>query len=192
MSSSGGDNRLESLMKSYQNGDRQAFECLFEELHPKILQYLASKAWDRTVAEDLLQETFLQIHRSRATYQPGKPVLPWIFGIARYVFLMYLRSSKKERGRKRQLEPELFEEIPVPPEVEGLFSEDLVRSALRQVSPEKREPLLLHHVWGFSFREVAGLMGIGRSAAKVRSHRAMEELREILGRDVTEMGRKAK
>jgi DNA-directed RNA polymerase specialized sigma24 family protein len=57
----------------------------------------------------------------------------------------------------------------------------LVRSALEQIGPERREALLLHHVWGFSFREIAGILGITGAAAKLRSSRGMADLHRLIG-----------
>ena len=56
-----------------------------------------------TLADDLLQETFMQIHRSRRTYEPGRPVTPWIYAIARHVYLMKRRSA----GRRIRFEERL-------------------------------------------------------------------------------------
>jgi RNA polymerase sigma-70 factor (ECF subfamily) len=73
--------------------------------------------------------------------------------------------------------------MPVPPDVEGLADRMLVRGALEQLGPERREALLLHHVWGFSFREIAGILGITEAAAKLRSSRGMADLRDLLSDD---------
>lgn len=172
--------RLEQLMVEYQGGDLDAFEGLFAALSVPLRNYLTSLARNRTLGEDLLQETFLQMHRSRATYEPGRPVKPWAFGIARHVFLMNRRSRLRRQRRERTPDEDL-PDIPV----QGLATlfpdrEDLTR-ALVEVADNRREALLLHHVWGFSFREVGNMLGISERAAKLRSFRGVEDLREMLG-----------
>ena len=64
------DERLRELMQGYQAGAIESFEALYADLGRPLLQYLASLARHRAHAQDLLQETFLQVHRSRHTYRP--------------------------------------------------------------------------------------------------------------------------
>jgi RNA polymerase sigma-70 factor (ECF subfamily) len=84
---------LPALMMAYQAGELSAFERLYERLAPPLRQYLRSLTFDPATAEDLLQEAFLQIHRSRRSYRPPKPVMPWAFSIARNVYRMNRRSA---------------------------------------------------------------------------------------------------
>ena len=72
-------------------------------------------------------------------------------------------------------------EHPVSPEVEALGDRDLVHKALERVSKDHREALVLHHLSGLSFKEVGRVLGISEGAAKVRAHRAMATLRDVLG-----------
>jgi RNA polymerase sigma-70 factor (ECF subfamily) len=173
------EERLAKLMVDYQDGRFAAFEELYGLLKPKLFQYLVSQTLDKSRAEDLLQETFLQVHRSRHTYLPGRSVAPWAFGIARHVYLMYLRSKTRRMARESQPELEL-PEIPVPPEVEGLADREIVRSALAKIPSLQREALLMHHVWGLSFKEIGAILGIRSGTAKLRSHRGLIGIREVV------------
>lgn len=166
-------------MVDYQRGKLEAFEQLWVAISVNIRNYLASLCRDFDRAEDLLQETFLQVHRSRHTYSPPRPVKPWIFGIARYVYLMDRRS----RGRKSKHESTSRDGLPELA-VEGIANnlpatEGLVW-ALEQLADDRREAVLLHHVWGFSFREIGSMLGISERAAKLRSFRGIQKLRELL------------
>ncbi len=177
-----GDGRRPSLgvfMEAYQAGEARAFERIYRRLAPKIRKYLISLTLNVPRAEDLVQETFLQIHRSRHTYVPPRPVEPWAFGVARHVYLMDCRAWA--RRRRLEVEPDDdLPELPVPPESEGSEDRAVLRRAVATLSDDRREPLLLHHVWGFSFQEIAGMLGIREGAAKVRAHRARRELQELL------------
>lgn len=166
---------LIELMIAYQKGDLSAFESLYRLIRPRLRSFLLGLTLNSALAEDLLQETFLQIHRSRATYQPGRNVLPWAFGVARYVFLM----DRRGRVRRREdpaLEPECID-IPVPHELDGVFDRDLFNKTLPLLHADQREALLLHHVWGFSFREIGQILGIRPVTAKLRAHRGIRSLR---------------
>jgi RNA polymerase sigma-70 factor (ECF subfamily) len=166
---------LQELMAAYQRGSMQAFERLYRILAPALLGYLSSLAHDRAHAQDLVQETFLQIHRSRHTYRPDLPARPWVFAIARHVWLMDWRT----RSRRPVAYAEL-PELPVPSDVASLADRDTLRRALGTLLPDRREVLLLHHIWGFSFAEIGQLLGIRADAAKLRSSRAMGDLRKAL------------
>lgn len=166
-------------MAAYQAGEAAAFERLYRQLAPKIRKYLISLTLSVPRAEDLLQETFLQIHRSRHTYAPPRPVEPWAFGVARHVYLMDCRAWA--RRRRLEVEPDKeLPDLPVPPASEGSEDRALLRRAVAGLPAERREPLLLHHVWGFSFQEIAGMLGIREGAAKVRAHRARKQLQGLL------------
>jgi RNA polymerase sigma-70 factor (ECF subfamily) len=182
---------LIDLMIRYQAGDPEAFDEFYRQVNSKLLKFLIIKCLDRQLAEDLLQETFLQIHRSRRTYLPGKPVTPWIFSIAHHVFLSDRRSRIRRKTREEGIEDHL-EDFPVPTDIEATVEMDLLKGALALLSTEQRESLLLHHYWGFSFREIAGTLGIRTVTAKLRAHRGLNKLRKHLNiGDVTKHNSKA-
>lgn len=174
------EDELPLLMLAYQGGDPVAFDDLYTMLAPGLLGYLQSLTRDRVRAEDLVQETFLQLHKARATYLRGRPVKPWVYAIARNVFLMQRRAAMR-RGRRETLADEELPEVPIPPEVETLADRELVRRALARLPGDRREALVLHHIAGMSFREVGAVLGISEGAAKVKAHRGIAQLREILG-----------
>lgn len=173
------DEQLPQLMAAYQQGDIGAFEELYRALKPRLHQYLCVLTRHRGDADDLLQDTFLQMHRSRHTHMPGRPVVPWVFAIARHVYL----TSIRRRSRLQKYEAtaaESLPEIPVPPEAEGLADSDRVQQALSQLPADQTEAITLHHVWGFSFEEIGAALGIQTGTAKLRAFRGMRRLREIL------------
>jgi RNA polymerase sigma-70 factor, ECF subfamily len=173
-----GDDELRALMIRYQGGSLDAFQEIYVQLAPGVRRYLRHLACRSETADDLLQETFLQIHRSRAAYNPAYAVKPWVFGLARNVFLMNRRAARRwaEVHESREELPE----FPVPPEVERLGSTDEVRRCVAGLSADQAEALLLHHEWGFSFQEIAGMLGISAATARARASRGMADLRGAL------------
>lgn len=181
----GNEALLIRLMVQYQAGRMEAFEDFYRVLKPALYKFLIVKSLDRQLAEDLLQETFLQIHRSRKTYIPGRPVMPWIFSIAHHVYLNDRRSRLKRRKREEELESHL-EDIPVPPNIEEGAEIGGLRNALASLPHGQRESIMLHHYWGFSFKEIGKTLGIRTVTAKLRAHRGLLKMREFLKiRDVT-------
>jgi RNA polymerase sigma-70 factor (ECF subfamily) len=172
------DEELRGLMVQYQSGSLDAFQDIYARLAPGVRRYLSHLAYTSETADDLLQETFLQVHRSRAAYNPAYSVKPWVFGLARNVFLMNCRAARRwadVHETRRELP-----EFPVPPEVERLGSTDEIRRCLSGLSSDQAEALLLHHEWGFSFVEIAGMLGISAAAARARASRGMADLRGAL------------
>jgi RNA polymerase sigma-70 factor, ECF subfamily len=169
------------LMAEYQAGSVEAFDRLHDALAPALNAYLASLTRDATRADDLLQETFLQMHRARASHTPGEAVRPWVFAIAKRVFLMHVRGTKR-RERHEQREP--HSSVPAASRAttatDRLHARRSVESALRQAPADGRRAFLMHHLFGFSFKEIAEKLGIKPGAAKIRSSRAAAFMRSLL------------
>jgi RNA polymerase sigma-70 factor (ECF subfamily) len=174
------DPALRIDMAQYQGGSAEAFDRLHDALAPDLKAFLARLSRDATRADDLLQETFLQIHRARAAHTPGQPVRPWVFAIAKRVFLMHLRSAAR-RTRRETLATATDVESSVQPDgVDQLHARREVESVLRQLPTDRRRAFLLHHLFGFSFKEVGDRLGIRPGAAKIRSSRAASAMRALL------------
>jgi RNA polymerase sigma-70 factor (ECF subfamily) len=171
------EQRLIEFMTGYQNGSMDDFEKLYAALKQPLLRYLWTFVRNATVAEDLLQDTFMQIHRARQTYTPPRPVRPWIYAITRHVALMHLRSGRR---RKEMLADDQLPEVPVPPEVEKLADRATLHTMLAELPQAAQEVLILHHLLGLSFQEVGQVLGVAAGTAKVRSHRALKSLRQRL------------
>ena len=94
------DQQLRELMREYQAGRFEAFDEIYASVAPALRRYLLSQARDAAKADDLVQETFLQMHRARHTYDPSFPLMPWAMAIARHVWLMDCRTRRGGRGRR--------------------------------------------------------------------------------------------
>jgi RNA polymerase sigma-70 factor (ECF subfamily) len=171
------DVRLRALMVAYQGGDLAAFEQLHALLAPPLGRWLRGHSRDGAETEDLLQETFLQIHRARHTYDAAYPVAPWAYAIARHVWLMHRRT------RSRRLQPtDTIDgaDVPIWGEAESYATRADVHSALAALPLPRRRAVVWHHLFGLSFREIAQRLGIRETAAKLRSSRGVADLRARL------------
>lgn len=171
------EQRLIECMVGYQQGSMDDFAALYAVLEQPLKRYLWTFVRDSTTAEDLLQETFLQVHRARRTYTPPRPVRPWIYAITRHVALMYLRSNRR---RREVLPSDELPEIPVTPEMESFGDRAAVRRLLSELPRESQEVVVLHHLLGLSFKEVGQIVGTAAGTAKVRAHRALKSIRARL------------
>jgi RNA polymerase sigma-70 factor, ECF subfamily len=173
-----GDEQLRALMIRYQGGSLEAFQEIYGQLAAAVRRYLFHLTRGSGIADDMLQETFLQMHRSRAAYNPTYAVRPWVFGLARNVFLMNRRAARRWASVHESREE--LPEFPVLPEADCFGSRDEIRRGIACLSADQAEALLLHHEWGFSFDEIAGMLGITAAAARARASRGMGYLRVAL------------
>jgi RNA polymerase sigma-70 factor (ECF subfamily) len=171
------DRHLRDLMVEYQSGRFEAFDELHAALAPVLRRYLLGQVRDAAKADDLVQETFLQIHRARHTFNPSFPLMPWAMAIARHVWLMHRRTASR-----RPWETDDVTEMAIPVRGEaGSFAERTdVRRALGKVAASRRDAVIQHHLLGFSFKEIAERAGIAETAAKLRSSRGIAQLRSLL------------
>ena len=176
----------ESLMSAYASGDKRAFEELFGRLAPRIHAFFLRAFGSTSVAEELMQITFLKLHRARDTYRAELPLRPWLFTIAARV--------RGDERRKRSLRAEdegddaldaaeAQHPIAAPQEAQ-LEERDLmvrVRAALDGLPESQRVVLQLHRFEELTFGEIAKVLGTSEGAVRVRACRAYESLRRTLG-----------
>jgi RNA polymerase sigma-70 factor, ECF subfamily len=170
---------LSALMAAYQRGDLAAFEGVYARLAPVVRRYLLSLARDADWTDDLVQDTFLQLHRSRNTYCPAYPVQPWAIAIARHVFLM----GRRTRRRKGDFDREPVEDadrVPTRSHDAAVLARDSVHRGLAALSPGTRRVVWLHHVLGWRFEDVGARLGIRGAAAKLRASRGLALMRRTL------------
>jgi RNA polymerase sigma-70 factor (ECF subfamily) len=174
--------RANQAMDRYAEGDAAAFAVLYDVLAPYLLGFAMNLARHRAAAEDVVQQTFLQLHRARGRWVPGARVFPWAFAIAHNSFV-----DSSRRGRHVQLAgadgPD-GEEVPSgAPQVDGEIDVKRRLAELqRQVEllPEgRRLAFQLVVLEGLSDDEAAEVMGITPVNVRVRLHRAREALRRF-------------
>jgi RNA polymerase sigma-70 factor, ECF subfamily len=171
---------VEALMERYVGGSADAFAELYRRVSPVLMGYLLRLTRSRVRAEDLLQITFSKIHRARASYLTGAPVLPWVLAIARRSFLDERRAAK---SRTEDLSPDGT--LPEPPVVpEGIPSDVSIalESALDTLPETYREAIQLTKISGLSVAEAASVLGASETAVKLRVHRGYNLLRKELER----------
>jgi RNA polymerase sigma-70 factor (ECF subfamily) len=177
------------LMARYCDGDASAFRELYALVAPKLLGYLVKMARSRAVAEDLVQQTFMKLHRARPAYVRGADPLPWIYSIAHRTFLDEARKQKRAVVRVGEGEdlPEAQADITgdaIERKDEPRADPELVKAtldALATLPEQQREAVVLTKLDGKSVAEAAEIAGTTVGAMKVRAHRGYEALRKLLG-----------
>lgn len=175
----------EALMAAYQKGDGIAFETLFSRYQDRVFGYFARILGDRSLAEDLFQRTFLQVHRARADYDAARPFVSWVFGIASNLGKDELKRRARRPGEVNWLAPE---EAPArttanaDAETQLIVQERWARveGALAKLPDSQREVIILHKLEGLSFPEIANALGEEVEAVKARAFRGYRALRKLL------------
>jgi RNA polymerase sigma-70 factor (ECF subfamily) len=177
-----------ALMQKYCDGDANAFRQLYALVGPRVLGYLLRMVRDRASADDLVQLTFLKVHRARAAYVRGADPVPWIFAIAHRTFLDHVRGKQRARVKVTDdgAPPEVAADITGAADGAGLDDGGTgeltaaTLAALQTLPPAQREAVVLTKLSGKSIAEAAAIAGTTPGAMKVRVHRGYEALRKVL------------
>jgi RNA polymerase sigma-70 factor (ECF subfamily) len=170
------DATFESLFVRYQQADADATTELVRRLTPDLLRFFLAQEATRAEAEDLLQNTWLRIHKARHTYRPGARVLPWVFAIAKHVRV----DGYRQRRRITRFEV-TAEQLPdVKPDAQPLAATLTFESLIAALPESQREVLTLLKVNGLSLEEIARATSSTVGAVKQKASRAYAKLRESL------------
>src|SRR5262245_45057401 len=167
----------EELMAAYVAGDKSAFEELFARYAPLLVRMMRRQLRQPEDAEELVQQTFLQLHRARRDFEQGRRLRPWLMTIA--------FNLKREHFRRRTRRPESALDYEPPASERGDRLElhddaERLRGALDKLPEGQRDVIVMHWFEEMSFPDVAEILGLTVSAVKVRAHRGYKALRQVL------------
>ncbi len=168
---------LDLLMARYQAGDFAAATTLIEFVGPQLHRFFLAQHDSRADADDLLQETWLRIHRVRHTYRPGEPVLPWFYAIARRVRIDHFRAATRVAAGQHRLENASTVAAPVARDED---EPDGLAALLAPLPESQREIILMMKVAGMSLEEVARATSSSVGSVKQKVHRAYKTLKKAM------------
>jgi RNA polymerase sigma-70 factor, ECF subfamily len=171
------DSNLEMLMARYQEGDFAAATALIEAISPQLHRFFVAQFASRIDADDLLQETWLRIHRVRHTYRPGEPVLPWFYAIARRVRVDHYRKAMRTRAHEQRLE-EISSAAATASHKSGQAGD--LGDLLAPLPESQREVIEMLKAAGMSLEGVARATSSSVGSVKQKVHRAYRKLRETM------------
>jgi RNA polymerase sigma-70 factor (ECF subfamily) len=181
----GPQSKASLAMARYGQGDEAAFGEVYDELSTRLFRYLVRLTRDDSRAEDLLQQTFLQMHDARGRFQQGADVVPWAYAIARRLFIDGTRRRKRDhlhdeyeddRSAAQNREP-TGEAV-----TEARELSEALQKRLEELPPLQRDAFRLVREEGLSMAEAAEILGVTPAAVKLRAHRAYESLRDVLAK----------
>jgi RNA polymerase sigma-70 factor (ECF subfamily) len=168
-------------MDRYSAGDDAAFADVYDFLAPRLLSSLSRRTRDRVRAEDLLQRTFMHIHRSRGTFIPGSDVLRWAYAISRRLTIDELRRRSRDPVDHAAPDSDSCSTVGLAEgELTARETATRLQRALAALPGTQREAFELVRFDGLSHEQAAAVLGTTVCAVKLRAHRAYEALRAAL------------
>lgn len=162
----------------FRSGDLEALGEVFDQFSGPVTSVVRSIIRDQAQVDDAVQETFLRAWRGAASFDPARPLGPWLFTIARRTAIDQVR---REGRPNRSNHDELSGDIPIQsPGIEQAWETWEVRSALEQLPQEEAAIMKLYHYHALTHPQIADHLGIPIGTVKSRSHRAHQRLAGLL------------
>jgi RNA polymerase sigma-70 factor, ECF subfamily len=173
------------LMIGVQHDDASSFGDLLDRNRALVVNYLSRMVVNRAVAEELAQDVFIRIYRSRGTYEPSAKFSTWLYRIMTNVALNHFRDEKRTRQQVsldvRAAAPLRREAQDRSPLIEDRLVRDVaaqrVRQAIRALPPKQRAAVIMHKYDELDYERIAKVLGCTPSAVKALMFRAYETLR---------------
>ncbi|MDT7779104.1 MAG: hypothetical protein QOC99_1616 [Acidobacteriota bacterium] len=178
-------NSTEELVARVRAGDEEAFRLIFNRYSRPILSFIFDMVGDRTLAEDLAQETFVRAFRGLGSLREETKLSTWLFAIAKNVAREQLRSRRRQEGNvELDGEPafELHDHARTPSG--ALLDKELsgvIQGALMKLDEDKRTVFTLKVLQQHSYEEIAEITGFSVGKLKTDLHRARAEMRRRIG-----------
>ena len=174
-------------------GDETAYRELIRRYERPVFSLIFRMVRDREIAEDLSQETFIKVLNAIGTYRPEFKFSSWVFKIANNTAIDHLRRRELDtlslEGSPHAATPEAMEATAlqlgtgVASPLDDVASRELggeIEAAINRLRPEYRSCILLRHVEGRAYEEIADILGLPLGTVKTYIHRARNELRVML------------
>jgi RNA polymerase sigma-70 factor, ECF subfamily len=173
------------LMLRVREGDETSFALLLAKHRNSVIHFIYRMVQNRAIAEELAQEVFLRVYRSRESYEPTAKFTTWLFRITTHLVLNHVRDKrndklhdsideKVEEGPQRQLADRVanVEERMLR---QARLAE--IRQAIEQLPDKQRGAVLMHKYQEMEYSQIASILGCSESAVKSLLFRAYESLR---------------
>jgi len=176
-----------ALMLRYKDGDIMAFEELYRRHNDALYRYLLRRCRHKPTAEDLYQEVWSKIIRSKERYRPTARFTTFLYRVAHNCFIDHVRRNKRH-GTVSAGDPDTtVDSAPLPDALaeKSKARENLIR-ALQTLPAEQRDTFLLHEEAGLNLEAIAQVTGVNRETAKSRLRYAMKKLKTAMSDPVPE------
>ena len=168
------------LMTAVSHGQVEHLGVLFEKYKRVLFTFFYSNNHDVALSEDLVQNVFMRILKYRDRFRGDGQFKHWMFRIAKHVQADHYRKHKNRRSEDITIYNEtLPTDVSLDRDMDNREAVAIMRRALQQIDPAKREAIVLSRLHGMKYRAIGEILGITESAVKVRVFRGMKELTTI-------------
>lgn len=175
-----------ALMLRYADGDVEAFEVLYRRHNDALYRYLLHRCRRRDIAEDLFQEVWDKVIRSRSRYRPTAKFATYLYRIAHNCFVDHWRRTRHDR-HVVDIDPDSQPgaEDSAAAETERSLARRRLEQALDDLPDEQRDAFLLAEEAQLSLDDIALVTGVKRETAKSRLRYAVKKLKQALGENAS-------
>ena len=184
------------VMLRVKTGDESAFAYLVQKYRRPMVGFMCRLCHNPSTAEELAQEVFLRVYRSRTSYEPSAKFTTWLYRIATNLAVNHARDTRHERAENTVRLDEPDKETGTTPDLadDSLSAEEqilkrerlaAIRSVVNALPERQRAAVLMHKYQQMDYREIAGVLKLSESATKSLLFRAYETLREQLKKYVS-------
>lgn len=166
-----------TLVQRAKEGDKTAFVALYERYQPPVFTYIFYRVDEQALAEDLTAEVFVRMVSKIHTYRAASPLLAWLYTIARNLITDHYRQASR---KTHLIERTAMSPIDPAAEAHRRMREAELRTALKRLTEEQRQVVILKFIERRSNLQIASLLGKTEGAIKSLQHRALDSLRRLL------------
>lgn len=170
------------FIEKLKEGDKDTIDAFVHQYYPAVLNYCRYHTWNTAFAEDLTQDVFFNFFQSISSYRHEGKLLHYLYVIARNLCMSRYRGDSSVRNIEEESVQNLISGKGEG-DVEGVSQRLDVEQAVRKLSHELREVVILYYFQGLKQREIAKLCGIGLPLVKYRLKQAKKKLRILLGEE---------
>lgn len=173
------DEEVANLMRAASAGDSNAYQNFFKAILPMLTNMIRTMTpnWTPDLREDVIQEILTSIHAKRHTWRPDKPILPWIYAVARYRVIDQVRKEK--RSSNVEANSDAIEALAHPRNHQQELAHDL-EQGIRTLNPQTEAVVRAMGIEGKDAKQTASELGISENAARIAFHRGLKKLRAFL------------
>lgn len=164
------------IFERIQQGDQDAFRQLYDLTYKPLYAFLLSYTLNREDAQDLLQDTYIQVYKNCHLYREQGNPMAWMMKIAKNLFLMKRRQDKGPEASFEDMENEVgFGDI------SNIEDRIVLEKMFEQLSTEDRNLIIMHDIGGLKHREIAKLLDMPLGTVMARYHRGIRKLQKEFG-----------
>lgn len=174
-----------SLVEGLVNSDDRAFDYILDEYGDDILRFCYMKVNDESIAEDLTQETFINIFKYIGRFKGKSSLKTWIYKIALNCCREYFRKNKNLVivDDSRFVQNNIIAEFDLEEEILTLVDNEIIASALEEIKPQYKDIIYMFYYKDFTVRDIAEILEQNENTIKTKLRRGRNELGKVLAKE---------